>query len=107
MSSSSIIDIKHLLIRSILFVGLTYILMRYVMVFAIWSYVGDGVYPKSWDFYINIIYGLSAIILLLPILIYRIIANYKKRCMSKVNDYLIVCGAVIITTILIYHSDYN
>jgi len=103
----SFIDIKHLLINSILFIGLAYVIMKYLMLFAIWAYIGDGAYPKNWDFYITLIYSFSAIALLFPFLIYRIILNYRKGHIAKMNDYIIVCAEIIITSICIYNLSYK
>ena len=100
------VNIKHLAIMLILFLGLTYLIMQYIIVLLIWSYVGDGVYPKSWDFYINIIYSLSAIAFLFPVLIYRTKKNKKLKNTEKVNDYFIVGLCVIIFSIIIISRSY-
>ena len=102
MDLGSKLNFKHLIIRLILFGGLTYVIMRFIIVFFIWGYVGDGEYPKSWDVWINATYGLSAIIFLFPFLIFRIVVNYKRKIAQKVNDYFIVGLFVIIMSVLLY-----
>ena len=83
---------------SVIFAGMTFFIMNYVIIFIIWGFAGDGAYPKTWDIYINILYILSAIIFLFPIIWFRIYVNYKKGNLTKVKDYLIVCVIVIVVS---------
>jgi hypothetical protein len=72
------VNIVHLLIVNIVAILLTYFIMNYVIIFIVWAYVGDGMYPKSWDFWINASLLLSAIIFLYPVVFYPPRKNYKK-----------------------------
>lgn len=98
------INIKHLLIVGLLAGVLTYLIMNYIIIFLIWGLVGDGSYPSKWDAYINIIYVLSAIIFLFPVIYFRIRINYKKGNLSKVKDYLIICFLIILISALISYN---
>ena len=90
------INIVHLLIINIVSILLTYLIMNYVIVFLIWGFVGDGIYPKSWDFWINVTYFLSAIIFLYPVIFYLLRKNYKNGKRSEAKSYLIAFFAILI-----------
>lgn len=99
------IDTKHLIFRSIAFGVLTFLIMRYLIIFLIWGFVGEGAYPRIWDTYINIFYALSGIIFLYPVIFFRIRINYMKRNFSKAKDYLIICFIVILISVIISYNE--
>jgi hypothetical protein len=91
----------HLLVVSVVSILLTYFIMNDVILFLIWGFVGDGVYPKWWDFWINATYLLSAIIFLYPVILFLMSRNCKKGKWSEAKSYLIasivilVCSGII------------
>jgi hypothetical protein len=90
------INIIHLLFVNIVSISLTFLIMYPVMMFIIWGVVGDGLYPKSYDFWINLIYSFSAIIILYPIIFLLLQKDYKSGKLAQAKSYLIASFVVLI-----------
>ena len=71
--------------------------------FVLWDFVGDGVYPRSWDKWLELSYGLSAIALLYPILFYRIRVNYKRGKLPRAKSYLFALPIILISSAILFH----
>lgn len=80
---------------------LTFLIMNYAVVYIIWGFVGDGVYPASWDKWINLGYSLSAIVVLYPIICFRMLANCRLRRLERAKSYLIALPVVLIIAALL------
>jgi hypothetical protein len=102
------INPTHLLIRLLLFGGLSYIILRYLAIILIWLFItGDAGPAKGTEIYVDALYYLSAIIVLLPFILYRIWINRKKGNKAKVNDYLIVGLEVILMSAIFVYNLYT
>jgi hypothetical protein len=75
--------------------------MWYLAIIVIWFIVGDGAYPKEWDGYINLFYVLSAIIFLFPVILVKMIINYRKKIFYKVKSYLIVSIVIVVESVVL------
>lgn len=87
----------HLLVINGLSFFLTYLLMRYIVTVIIWAtIVGDGVYPDSWDLWLELGLTLSPIVALYPFLYYRMDLNRRVADLPRAKSYLFAFLTVLI-----------
>lgn len=88
----------HLIGTSILFALATCVIMYATIYVVLGLYFEEGHYPEKWSHYIKLTYLLSAIIILFPVIFFRLIRNYKKGEFSKTKNYLYVMIIVVLVT---------
>ena len=96
-------NLGHILSVRLLVVLLTFLIMNYLATFVLWAFVGDGAYPRSWDKWLELTYGLSATVLLYPILFYRIYVNYKRGKLPRAKSYVFALPIIPIASAILFH----
>lgn len=97
-------NLLHLTTRTVAFGGLTFFIMFLLFPLNFMLMFGAGV---SADRLVNttlakVLWLLSGFIILTPLAIYRIRANFKKGNLSKAKDYMLVIMLTLILSIVFY-----
>lgn len=96
-------DFWHLIFRAITFGLLTFCILYFVTPIAFLAIYGEGASSTQIENLpiTKVCWAFSAVIILLPVIGQRFIANYKKGQLSKAKDYLFIALFVIILSGLI------
>ena len=97
------INVKHLSAVTAISIILTYIILNYLAMGMLWA-VNDGMDVGDWFRCLYIGYFFSAIIILYPLILYRMWANYKKGRLPEAKSFLIALIVVLIIDLLLTYK---